>query len=476
MIPSHTPLMPRVVFVLIIAMSFAAAVGAQTPPVGRIEGVITDSVHARPLSGVMVMLSRVTLDPQRFVAATSDAKGRYHFDSLAAGRYAITFSSDVLDSLDIVLPDRKATVMPGQSVQVDLAIPSGATLRMAACPGLHLAEGTGAVVGSVVDAKTDQPLADARVVVAWTDLTVDRRTKRPVVQQRTGSALSDSLGLYRLCGVPTGTGLAVQVQHAGIAGALVDMVVDDSIGVIRRNFSFSLDGARVTVVTATGGSATIVSAAPLTGTATLSGAVRDAGGRPLADVQLRIVDVALSARTDSLGAFTMAGLPAGTQRLEARRIGYVMWSGPVDLRNGRTLRQDVQLVRVVSLDSVHIVARRSLYRDFERHRNGGFGTYFDEGEIERRQPFQTSDMIRMLPGFRVVSDGMNVRIESSRGAVSLSRKRSCEVNVVIDRMQHMEINSVHPADIGAIEAYRGSAGAPPEYDAPCGVIVIWTKH
>ena len=43
-------------------------------------------------------------------------------------------------------------------------------------------------------------------------------------------------------------------------------------------------------------------------------------------------------------------------------------------------------------------------------------------------------------------------------------------------MQHQDINLISPADIGAIEAYPGSAGAPMPYDAACGVIVIWTKR
>ena len=43
-------------------------------------------------------------------------------------------------------------------------------------------------------------------------------------------------------------------------------------------------------------------------------------------------------------------------------------------------------------------------------------------------------------------------------------------------LQHQNINLVSPADIGAIEAYPGSAGAPMQSDAACGVIVIWTKR
>jgi hypothetical protein len=50
------------------------------------------------------------------------------------------------------------------------------------------------------------------------------------------------------------------------------------------------------------------------------------------------------------------------------------------------------------------------------------------------------------------------------------------MNVVIDGMQHQDINLVSPEDIGMMEVYKGPAGAPMEYDSACGVVVIWTKR
>jgi hypothetical protein len=50
------------------------------------------------------------------------------------------------------------------------------------------------------------------------------------------------------------------------------------------------------------------------------------------------------------------------------------------------------------------------------------------------------------------------------------------VNIVMDGMQHQEINLIHPSSVGAIEAYPAGGPVPPEYDGRCGVIVIWTKR
>ena len=81
----------------------------------------------------------------------------------------------------------------------------------------------------------------------------------------------------------------------------------------------------------------------------------------------------------------------------------------------------------------------------------------------------------MMPGFRIVGSGINARVVSSRGSISFSGG-GCATNIVIDGIQHQDINLLTPESIGAIEAYAGPAGAPMQYDSACGVVVIWTKR
>jgi hypothetical protein len=101
----------------------------------------------------------------------------------------------------------------------------------------------------------------------------------------------------------------------------------------------------------------------------------------------------------------------------------------------------------------------------------------DEADILRRSPIQTIDLLRTTPGLRVGYVDGQPTLVSSRGAISL-RRRECPINVVIDGMQHMDIDMVHPADIAAIESYASSIGVPPEFsmNSPCGAVVIWTKR
>jgi hypothetical protein len=457
------------------------ALEAQGRSVAQLAGRVIDSVHARPLAGATVLAMGLSTDPPTFHRVIADDRGRFHFDSLAAGRYALSFSHPLVDSMELLLPDRIVAVGIGEERSLDLALPSGITLRESACPGARLDRGRGAVLGMVTDAATERPFAGATVVVSWTDLRVDPRTLRPVQQARTGAVVTDAFGEYRICGVPTDNWLELQVQHGQAASGVLQLSVNDTTGVVRRNFSVSLDTARAasvrTAATSAAGSNAGSDAGgdafdvPTTGTATLVGRVLDQAGRPLPEAQVRLSNSRAVGRTDAEGHFTLSGLPAGTQTLEARRIGYSVGQVAVDLRNGTTITRELRLTRQVLLDTVLVTAKQVKYPEFERNRRGGAGRYLDEDEIARRAPYRTSELLRFMPGFRLVRNGFDDIVASSR-----THNGICAANIVIDHWQHRAITEVSPGDIARLESYATEAEAPPQYDATCGVIVIWTKR
>jgi hypothetical protein len=443
-------------------------------PAGRLEGSIADSVHGRPLAGAAILAVRVDTQPSLSAGATTDARGRYRLDTLPPGRYMVEFASPFLDSLEITLPPREVTIVAGGVARADFAIPSGSTLRAAACPGVELAKETGAMVGRVLDADTDRPLAGASIVTSWSQLVLDRATMRPAYEERTGVVSTDSLGQYRICGVPTDSWLIVQVQDAGRAGSPLRLLVPDSAGVVVRTLSISPSSSlKIGADTVAGSDSAI--GPMLTGTASLSGVVRGVGGLPLADAQLRVQGAAPTARSDARGRFALGDLPAGSQVLEVRRIGYLIAQQPVELRAGRPLSQDVRLERIVMLDSMRVLAQRSRYREFdERRKRNGFGRFMDADQIAQHNPFQLSDLIRIIPGFRVSGFGIDAQVTSTRGVTSITGR--CQVNIVMDGIEHQEINLIHPSNVGAIEAYPAGGPTPPQYDGRCGVIVIWSKR
>jgi hypothetical protein len=446
--------------------------GAQATRAGRLEGVVFDSAHARPLAGARVLAFGIEPRPDFSAGSTTDERGRYRIDSLPPGRYMVGFESPLLDSLEITLAPREIAIAAGRTARVDLAFPSGATLRAAACPGITLPKETGAIIGRVLDPDTELPLAGVVVAVSWQDLTIDRATLRLDSRERTGADTTDARGWYRLCGVPTDSWLLLQLQHGGRAGMAIRALVSDTIGMALRHLSFSATASRPIVV-ADSVPRNVADTTPLSGTAMLSGVVRGLGDAPLPETEVRVRGTRSTARSDASGRYSLTGLPAGTQVLEVRHVGYLLTEESVELRSGRTVSHDVRLQRIVNLDSVRIVARRNRYSEFEQHRKQGFGTFLNIDDIERRNPLRTSDLIRMMPGFRVNGDGIDARVTSGRGA---SIHGECAVNIVIDGMPGQDINLVNPGEIGAIAAYREGQPVPMTYNRGCGAIVIWTKR
>ena len=460
----------------LLALSVVPVLSAQqAPPRAWILGDVTDSIHSRPLAGALVMVTRLSPEPALYLSAIADQAGRFRFDSLTGGRYAIGFSAPMLDSLDIVPPPQQIVLGDDEHLSLPLATPSETTLEQAACPGVALLAGEGAVVGTVIDADTERPIIGATVVVSWSDLSFDTKTMHAVSKDHVGAVKTDSLGQYRMCRVPSGSRLLLQAQHAERAGAAVATIIDDSVGVARRNFSLSpREAQRIAAAEPTGDTA---SSPILTGTATLTGVVRGQGEQPLRDAHVTVDGARGSAVTDSLGRYSLTGLPAGTQVVEVRRIGYFVGRGDVDLRSGRTAVWDAQLSKFITLDSVRIIARKSMYPEFTRNKKSSpVGKFFDEDAIARRNAQRTSDILRTIPGLKVVPSptGFGDVVVSSRGA---GWSAHCAMSVVIDGVQGEDLNDIVPADIGAMEVYVSSIGAPPMYvKGDCGVIVIHTKR
>jgi outer membrane receptor for ferrienterochelin and colicin len=103
------------------------------------------------------------------------------------------------------------------------------------------------------------------------------------------------------------------------------------------------------------------------------------------------------------------------------------------------------------------------------------GRFLSQEDLEKRNAREMSDIIRMMPGFRVEGTGIFAKVVSSRHA-SANLEGACETNIVIDGLQHQDINLMNPQDVAAMEAYNSSLSAPLQYQSQCGVIVIWTKR
>jgi hypothetical protein len=433
---------------------------------------VYDSVHARPLADAHVVAVGTGERAEVHREATTDSAGRYRIDSLPSGRYVVGFESPLLDSLEVTLSPREANLGSAQSATVDLALPSAAKLRSAVCLGATLPKQTGVIFGHVVSAETESPIAGIVIAMVWHDISIDRSKRlRVTTSERSDSVITDHDGWYRMCGVPTGAWVSMQVRRDHRSGAVLRTRVDDTLGIAVQHLSFSTSSE-----TADSAASTLLS-----GTATLSGIVRGAAGTPVASAEVRVRGTRAEGRTDAEGAFTLRALPAGTQQLEVRQIGYAAEEIPVALHPGMTTTRDVTLRRVVSLDSMVIVATRPKYPDFYVHKSAGMGHFLGPEALAKERVSQTSDYFERIPGFQVRRDGSRSLVVSNQGPGAL--RGECTATVVIDGMRILDyppqVNDIHWSDVAAIEAYPASmaAVAPPEYGiGGCGGVVIWTKR
>ena len=471
-----SPLLPRGAF-LALFLCLTPSAHAQAARTGRLDGRVIDSVRAHPLVGVRVVAVRSDTSATSSTDASTDSAGTFHIDALPPGRYAVGFESPLLDSLEISVPPRFVVVVAGQTATIDLALPPAATLRAAHCPGVTLPAQTGVLFGHVVDAESGNPLSGAVVAMAWQELGVDQATLRPTNQERSASVTTDDRGWYRACGVPTGTWISLQLQRDGRAGAVIRTQLEDTLGLAVRHLSFAASGARAIDTVTASRSRNDADAPPLSGTARLNGVVLGPAGAPISQVDVRVSGTTASARTDAKGSFSLVALPAGTQMLIARRLGFAIVETPVELREGTTTTSTVRLTRViVNLDSVRVVATQVRYPDFVWHQKFNiFGHLLGPTEIDRQHARFTSDIIAKFPYFRIDGTGGNAKVVDARGQVF---NNPCTAAVVVDGSPYFEINDVPPDEIGAIEAYPAGAPIfPPEYGVGrCGLIVIWTKR
>ena len=264
---------------------------------------------------------------------------------------------------------------------------------------------------------------------------------------------------------------------------MVRVAVTDAEGAVVRDLSLSPTSSptqaaldSVSRVLAVDGRDSTREELKLVGTASLTGAVRSLTGESVADAEVRVRDARSTAVTDSAGRFTLTALPAGTQLLVVRKLGYPLAEITVELRAGRSVSRDVLLRRNVVLDSVRVVATPTENTEFERNRRmHAFGQFLGAKEIDKMMASETADLFLNVLGFSVFGKGSQARIVSN---AALARHSECrEATIEVNGSPGWTLNNFAPGEIGGIEAYSDETFVPARFEgnSKCGVIVIWLR-
>lgn len=211
-------------------------------------------------------------------------------------------------------------------------------------------------------------------------------------------------------------------------------------------------------------------------TAGLSGVLRDRVSRqPLAGASVNVLGTPVSLRTDSAGNFKSDGIRPGLYVLQVRALGYDPGSWMIELTPRETLFVQIEMELIVTLQPVTVEAAPWQLRGmvgFAERRTLARGVYFNEADIERTNANRLSDILRSVPGVRLVCRYTGCRLRMSRS--------ECQPDFYVDGLSANNSTSLEMPLIGVIgiEIYRTITETPVEFlrgANTCGTIVIWTR-
>ncbi len=468
-----------------------------------ISGTVYDSLSGRPLAEARVQLAASDLRGSVSTART-DSGGNFLFGGVQPGEYLVGFTHPFLDSLGLDVPPLKLKVGGTTPLRLSLAIPTALAVRAQICPATQPADSSGLVLGFLRDADSGLHLDSGRVVLEWTEVRVSKDGKSIVPERRSASAEATGAGWYALCGVPTAGPIAARAEVAGRVTGYIDVTVPPR-GVLHRDFNVPTGASAVAVTPANRGDSTngrdigkrdtgTSDVTPIRhGRSRVTGVVLDRNGRPLHGARLFVWGSDITTNTDDDGRFTLSGLPAGTQTLEARYIGYAPKRVAVDLASDRTASVSVTLDKIAQvLSEVKVYGEQSALsrrlEGFRQRMRAGWGRFITRADIKQRAPIRLTDLLRGMPGIEVRPKGafdyeLDARNSSCGGVpvyvdghrlLGVTRGSSRNVN----DNDFVSVNDLVWLDwIVGIEVYSDGFSAPAEYGGWgfCPRVLIWTS-
>jgi hypothetical protein len=437
--------MHRHLLVLVNLMMASQAL-AQT---GSVSGIVYDSVARAPIRGAVVQMVPPSGAP--LFTASSDARGRYAIADVPAGRYFIDFVHGALDSLALEPPLRAVEVRPGESAQVDLFVPAPASIIQQTCqtsPGDSL----GLFFGILRDTRSGIGLDSGHVSVRWFELVIDASGMNR--HERFASSATNREGWFGMCRVPANTEVVVQGSHGSDS---TGMTIVNVPGHGLRRFDLDIGGV-----------------------AAVRGRIVSRG-RPVYNARVRVGSEERAIYTDSSGAYRIGAVPAGTQTVDVRALGYAPETKAITLAPDSETVIDLELTTIKRvMDTIQVVAQRLYSTDalgFERRQRRGGGTFFDSDDARRRASFSVVQLLQEVPTLRVAQSGFEKQILFRMGS------RYCVpafflngVMMPSDLLAELDL-FVRPQELEGMEVYRNNL-MPAEFMSAnnCGAIVVWTKR
>ncbi|WP_310572088.1 carboxypeptidase regulatory-like domain-containing protein [Gemmatimonas sp.] len=419
------------------------------------------SVPGHTISGAFAVLTGTDY------ALRTDSVGIGRVEPILPGQYRLQVRTALMDSLGVLAREHDIEVgVDGRLVQMTL--PSSTELLRAVCSADVVRRAQSFLRGTVRDSSgREVPGATVRLRAMRNIATAADRVS---FSEDVVSTTSDSLGQWRVCGVPRDTPLQLRVMSGvGTIDTLFRIAAMDALAAADV-------GLRVSR------------------TASLLLRTYNAEERPLGDVLAVVRTIAgreVAVRTNHVGEATVGDLEPGVATVHLRRVGYVEGTIATEFVAGsNTLQLSLDPTAPPSLDTVTVRANRSNNRftDFETRRAYGLTTAsITREQIERRNPVSLWQMLTRVPSVLVVDSLGFVYARSMR-----NRNDECwlrvAINGVVQSDGRPDLRTLPaPGEVYGVEVFAGAATIPatmasqggnelgPRARTGCGLISIWTR-
>lgn len=460
----------------------AAIVASMAPTLTvaqSIRGTVIDSVSGKPVASARVAVYNTAFQ------TVADSLGRFAFSDVPAGDRALTIHTASLDSLSA---SYTVPVTVSGATTIAVRVPSALQIAGTAC-------GDGYGSGGIVLGRLK--LDDSTGSLAGT-VSAEWKTAAGSEAPKWVSATADARGRFALCGVPLDTALSLRALTDGASGQATGFRVSSA--------------ARF-------GRTELVLRRERTTTATFAGVVTDSTNKPIINAEVMLPDLGKGTGTNEQGVFVLRDIPAGSQRVVVRHVGYGAIETQLMFASGQTLQRHIMMVRSTTLDSVVVTEKSTDHAldDFEVNRRLGLGHFLTRAELAPQEGRSTGAVLTSIPGIKVYVMGPYAWVGSSRhnatslhgggvGKLGLDKADSlkqaplweCYALVYLDRNliwrgqkytyrtpqgvvtqwePLFDINTIPVSSIEAIEFYATGAETPMKYaslNSECGVLVIHT--
>lgn len=441
----------------IVAIAVSLVAGhlgvAQAPgvPVRAVRGVVFDSVGGHPLRNAIVLLDGKS--------TTTDARGRFHFDSVPEGNRTISVQHATLDTLGLFGISRKATVGDA-GAEVRLSIPSFATLWRNGCGASKPPADSGIIYGTIRDVRS-RPVRDARLEVSWTDLALRdvKDAGKTVVQRRwRADTKTAANGTYAFCGVPADAVISIRASTDSAASGEIDL---PTMGgrVHRQDLTIGAksDARRGVIV----------------------GHLSDDTGEPFIDARVTLDDT-IEVRSEFDGRFIFAQVGTGSHQLTARYIGAAPVRATIDIVPGDTTLVTMGMSKVTRLTTMNVTSpqRAAMLREGWEARQVSYHRFMLDSTFISRLP-TLANAFATLPNVtlkRVGLTGFTVLVPDGHNA-------SCVPELRVDGVlinDFGQLLAIPPNRVVGVEVYPHASQVPPELQRggiryECGMVAVWTK-